>query len=205
MGKSGQLPTLSGFKKNGRLNVGISVAPRGKNVILGVVFVDLFAGVAGPVLDCVWPQLNRYNADVGLMATAGAIAPVTLTGIWYYETRYSPKGPAEAMRDAIAAAFVLLYLTIAGWASFLPPTTDTKESVSPLTRDVMSNFSTLTGVVVAFYFGANTVGKIAESIQLRGSTADTPRAQTEEVPSQRSPEASGESTTPQHQSETNGK
>ncbi|GAA0380790.1 hypothetical protein [Streptomyces blastmyceticus] len=156
--------------------------------------MDTLAGVAGPVFDNVWPRPLQYNAaDVGYMIAAGVIAPVTLLGIWYYEIRYLSKDLADAMRDAIAAAFVLLYLTIVSWSAFFRYRTD-KADLSPLTHDVMGNFGTLTGVVVAFFFGSNAVGKILEAAQSRGRAEDTPPGQARAVPAQHSPESSGDST-----------
>ena len=118
-------------------------------------------------MDYVWPLQNN-TVDVGLMLGAAVITPTTLLGILYYEVHHLAVAPATAFRDSIASAFVVLYLTIVSWATFFNLRTDNL-NLAPLTRDIVSNFGTLTGVVVAFYFGSNTVASIFNTKTLAGS------------------------------------
>ncbi|MEM9160303.1 MAG: hypothetical protein AAGB46_14760 [Verrucomicrobiota bacterium] len=56
------------------------------------------------------------------------------------------------MRSAIAGAIVIQYLTlVATVAYFNKPL----EEVHPLTQMVLTNFTTIVGIVIAFYFGSS--------------------------------------------------
>ncbi len=62
------------------------------------------------------------------------------------------------MRDGIAAAFVVTYLVIAGWAAFL--ITSEGRHLSALAENVVPNFTVLTGIVIGGYFGADAVKQV---------------------------------------------
>jgi hypothetical protein len=78
------------------------------------------------------------------------------------------------MRDGIAAAFVVTYLVILGWAAFFnyysspppnaapnaPTSPALQAQLSPLTQALIGNFTVLTGVVVGGYFGADAVKQV---------------------------------------------
>ena len=56
------------------------------------------------------------------------------------------------MRTAIAASFIVTYLTIAGLVIFF---TDNAASTLPeIARVMLTNFTATVGIVIAFYFGA---------------------------------------------------
>jgi hypothetical protein len=127
--------------------------------IVGIVALLAVAiGIAAPVLDFI--VLADVNVDVGLIAGAGGLAPLTFFGIWFYELRHGGLPNSEAMRDAIAGAFVILYLTTVAWSTFFNVfPKEEQNTLAPLTQTVLTNFSTLTGVVVAFYFGSQAITK----------------------------------------------
>ena len=76
------------------------------------------------------------------------------------------------MRDAIAAAFVTVYLTIVAWSAFFAISTSGEPAqLSPLTQTVISNFTYLTGIVVAFYFGTDALMRIGDK-RTKGKTTE---------------------------------
>lgn len=60
------------------------------------------------------------------------------------------------MRDAIAAAFVVTYLVIVGWATFFKGDTERPE----LSKEVVGSFTVLVGVVIGGYFGADAIKQV---------------------------------------------
>jgi hypothetical protein len=118
------------------------------------------------------PFLNYFfkRGDVALQAGAGMIAAATFLGVWTAQRkRVGPTRPTEAMRDAIAASFVLTYLVAVGWAAFFnyvvgggPPGT-----LSPLTASLITNFTALTGIVVGSYFGLTAIQQVTQSQERR--------------------------------------
>lgn len=107
----------------------------------------------------IWNQ-TFSNADVGLQSGAGAIAVATFAGV--LADARGKRTTSDAMRDAIAATFVVLYLVILGWSSFFN-WIDRPGTLNPLTATFTTNFTALTGVVVAFYFGSKTVERITDA------------------------------------------
>lgn len=73
------------------------------------------------------------------------------------------------MRDAIAATVIVLYLVLLSWAVFFSsgesttsPATggsanQTTESINKVTSELLTSFTSITAVVVAFYFGSVTM------------------------------------------------
>lgn len=106
------------------------------------------------------PAWNYYVKDYNTPLEAGAavIAVGTFLGVWLLQ-RHAGAGRDDrnSMRDAIAAAFVVTYLVIVGWAAFIKSSDDT---APPLTKDLVGNFTVLVGVVVGGYFGADAVKQV---------------------------------------------
>jgi hypothetical protein len=80
-----------------------------------------------------------------------AVALVTFFGfLWIgFEPEAQPTISAASMRNAITASVVALYLALVGFTTFFRDWSDTMQ---PLTQTMVSNFTTLVGVVLAFYF-----------------------------------------------------
>ncbi|MEL4179286.1 hypothetical protein [Roseateles sp. PN1] len=58
----------------------------------------------------------------------------------------------ERLRQAIAAAVIVQYLVLVGLVAFF---INSVEKLPPITETMLSSFTTVTSVVVAFYFGAS--------------------------------------------------
>lgn len=105
------------------------------------------------------PIWNRYVQPYNTPLEAGAavIAVATFLGVWLLQ-RHGGAGRHDrnSMRDGIAAAFVVTYLVIVGWAAF----SFLGQGETPLTKDLVGNFTVLVGVVVGGYFGADTVKQV---------------------------------------------
>jgi hypothetical protein len=66
------------------------------------------------------------------------------------------------MRDAIAAAVVIVYLVILCWSTFFPRLSPSNNTVlNPLTSTFITNFTAVTGIVIGFYFTGVTATQIA--------------------------------------------
>lgn len=106
------------------------------------------------------PLWNRYVPEFNTPLEAGAavIAVATFLGVWLLQ-RHGGAGRDDrnSMRDGIAAAFVVTYLVIVGWAAFMRG----QEAQTPLALTVVPNFTVLTGVVVGGYFGADAIKQVA--------------------------------------------
>ena len=87
--------------------------------------------------------------DLGYMLGAGLLILITFYGIWIHQRDDRKLPPAEAMRDAIAATVVLLYLVLVSWATFFAPG-PTRDVLLP--DQLLASLTTVTGVVIAFYF-----------------------------------------------------
>ncbi|WP_214844203.1 hypothetical protein [Arthrobacter sp. ISL-72] len=87
------------------------------------------------------------------------------------------------MRDAIAATVIVLYLVLLSWAVFFStgvstssPATDgaanqATESINKVTSELLTSFTSITAVVVAFYFGSVTIDQVTRHRQEPGNAA----------------------------------
>lgn len=120
-------------------------------------------------------KLNRHYAlaAVILMAIVISLVIVHLTGSPYalsfctptagvitffsFLTERTRDGNAsnadERLRHAIAAAIVVQYLVLVGIVSYF--VNSSMEKLPAITETMLSSFTTVTSVVVAFYFGAS--------------------------------------------------
>jgi protein-S-isoprenylcysteine O-methyltransferase Ste14 len=122
-----------------------------------VLIVDLATAIGAPIWDYYF-----LRSDVPLQVGAATIAVVTFLGTWMAERNVAGSGPeANTMRDAIAATFVVTYLVIVGWATFLGfYSGNGQETLNPLANTVLPSFTVLTGVVVGGYFGADAIKQV---------------------------------------------
>jgi drug/metabolite transporter (DMT)-like permease len=135
--------------------------------ILWVVFiVDALVAVGAPFFD---PWYLRYafaksppKTDLPLSAGAALIAIVTFLGVWTIQSRRTKVNNLHhEMRDAITAAFIVVYLVILSWASFFPFTRSSGSTLNPLTSTLITNFTAATGIVIGFYFTTTSATQIA--------------------------------------------
>jgi drug/metabolite transporter (DMT)-like permease len=86
--------------------------------------------------------------DLGYMLGAGLLIVITFYGIWIHQRDDRKLPPAEAMRDAITATVILLYLVLVSWATFFAP----GPTRDLLPDQLLASLTTVTGIVIAFYF-----------------------------------------------------
>ncbi|MDI3567231.1 hypothetical protein [Bradyrhizobium sp. Arg816] len=76
-----------------------------------------------------------------------------LYGFTFFGCVYAREASTEAaLRAAIAAGIVTQYLVLVGLVSFFQ---GSDHAMAPITQTMLSNFTTVVGIVVAFYFGAS--------------------------------------------------
>jgi protein-S-isoprenylcysteine O-methyltransferase Ste14 len=122
-----------------------------------------------------------YGNDAFTAAGICASAVVTILGLVYYLTTVRGESSAESFRHSIAATFVLVYLilvTISAFPDQSADTTDSSSSLPPITGTLLNNFTTLAGIIAAFYFGGTIVEKWRDRDEARvaDSTPDQPSA-----------------------------
>lgn len=119
-----------------------------------LVVADVVVAAGAPLWDQYFTQ-----SDTALQVGAAVIAVTTFLGVWLLQ-RHAGAGRHDknSMRDGIAAAFVVTYLVIAGWAAFLITSKD--RTLSALAENLIPNFTVLTGIVVGGYFGADAVKQV---------------------------------------------
>ena len=132
---------------------------RSRLALLIVLVIDGVIAAAAP------PISAYYYGDKGpdqipLGSGAALIAVVTFVGIWRVQ-RLGPSDDSLAdMRNAISGAFIVVYLVILSWSAFVPAGTNTGP-IGILSATFITNFTALTGVVIAFYFTTTTATHIA--------------------------------------------
>jgi hypothetical protein len=137
---------------------------RQRRILGWVTVADLAAVVAGPVL------ADIIDTDVPVQCSVGIVAIVTFVGfLTFHMTGERERSPDAVMRPTIAATFVIVFLALVSVTAFF--TGETEEVASPIASNLLSNFATLTGVVVAFYFGASAV---EGALRQRDSTETVP-------------------------------
>ncbi len=75
---------------------------------------------------------------------------------WMHQRRQGEGSVDESMRTAIAAAIVVQYLALVGVVSVFGQASP-GERLSPITETLIGNFTTIVGVVIAFYFGSSAL------------------------------------------------
>jgi hypothetical protein len=145
--------------------------PSGLVVLALVVVTDLIVVIGGLVL------ANRNRPDTNDAYTAAGIcasAVITLVGLVYYLIGVRGNDSAEAFRHSIAATFMLIYLLLVTISAFpdQPTATGNGQSTNlpPITGTLLNNFTTLAGIIAAFYFGGTIVEKVIRRDEARNST-----------------------------------
>lgn len=92
--------------------------------------------------------------DLGYLLGAGLLIVITFFGVWTHQRDDRKLPEAEAIRDAIAATVVLLYLVLVSWAVFFTP----GPNRILLSDQLLASLTTVTAVVVAFYFISGAAG-----------------------------------------------
>lgn len=122
-------------------------------VVIGAPFIELWS----------WNSLKNEFADLGYVLGLGSLVVFTFYGIWSYERTVQGEPGAKAMRDAIAASVVLMYLVLVAWAVFFA----SGGPSNTITSQLLTSFTSITGVVVAFYFTSVTVDQVTRTRRRR--------------------------------------
>jgi hypothetical protein len=98
-----------------------NVAPvrtRRQRVWLRVLLPDALVVIGAPLIELwSWNHLPGFR-DLGYVLGLGSLVVFTFYGIWSYERTVRDQPGAIAMRDAIAATVIVLYLVLLSWAVF---------------------------------------------------------------------------------------
>ena len=113
--------------------------------IAAICLVLLFIGIAGSI---VFHALNFFGLRGWLCFSVSSIAIVTFFGLARIEINASKE--SWSLRKPIAAAIVIVYLILVINFSFF----DYKE-LPAITQMLLTSFTTVVGVVIAFYFGSS--------------------------------------------------
>jgi hypothetical protein len=127
-------------------------------VLLLVGLVDVLVICLGLISANYW-----FGSDAFTAAGICASALITLLGLVYYLITVKGDDSAEAFRHSIAATFMLVYLVLVTIHAFpdqpASPPSGESSSVPPITGTLLNNFTTLAGIIAAFYFGGTIVEK----------------------------------------------
>jgi hypothetical protein len=123
-----------------------------------VVVPGVLVVIVAPIVELnTWTNLGVFK-DLGYIIGLGCLVVFTFYGIWAYERAFRQQPGAIAMRDAIAATVILLYLVLLSWAVFFGP-----GDLNVIAAELLKSFTALVSVVVAFYFSSVTVDQVLRS------------------------------------------
>lgn len=126
-----------------------------------LIVITLVIVIIAPVIT------DFYNGHKAPMAGAVAVAGlVTFGSVLYYLTSIKNYSIPESVRHTIASTFLIVYLLLVTYNTFFNgcgPNVTNCSAVTGVTSTLLSNFTTLAGVVVAFYFGSITIEKVTEN------------------------------------------
>lgn len=104
---------------------------------------------------CVWlSSLGPYGTSYPIIFAAPALGLIAFFGVLSVSTDTSATKTISdsGMRIAITAAVVVMYMVLVGFGVF---TSENYGGMSPMAQTLMTSFTSIVGVVVAFYFGAS--------------------------------------------------
>ena len=115
--------------------------------------------------------LSMYTSRAPLAFGTVAVGVITF---FYFalSDRSSATDGGERFRNAIASAIVIQYLVMVGFTGYFV-TTEQKAQLDPITSSLITSFTSIVGIVIAFYFGSSAY---VEG-QRRRSTARAAEAQ----------------------------
>jgi hypothetical protein len=131
--------------------------------IVMAALITLLAGVSAGLqfqFQNNWPFI-AMGVGTGVITFFGLLI-LCQTG----EDRWKITG--ESMRTAMAGAIVVEYLTLVGTLAFF-----VQGQMPPIAQTMITNFTTIVGVVIAFYFGASAFVQVQrEKRETRKSKAE---------------------------------
>jgi hypothetical protein len=132
--------------------------------IVMAALITLLAGVSAGLqfqFQNNWPFI-ALGVGTGVITFFGLVI-LCQTG----EERWKITG--ESMRTAIAGAIVVEYLALVGTLAFF-----VQGEMPPIAQTMITNFTTVVGIVIAFYFGASAF------VQLQREKQENRKAKTDE-------------------------
>ena len=109
------------------------------------------AAIVSTIAICVWLSSKETTYPIifaapatGVMAFFGILAILT-------ENKAEPVSDAT-MRSAVAGALVIMYMVVVGFGIF---TSKGYGGMSAMAQSLMTSFTSIVGIAVAFYFGSS--------------------------------------------------
>jgi hypothetical protein len=118
-------------------------------VIAGINVVVIAFGTAGARSG--FPGLQIGKSMAFLSFSVAAIGIITFFGLLGTSLNSSSQITERGLRTSIAIAIVTVYLVIVGVSAFFTQ----KINLNPITEQMLTSFTTVVGIVVAFFFGAS--------------------------------------------------
>lgn len=116
--------------------------------IIILAFIEVFTIAVGLF------GTNVSGNIIFLSFTTIAIAFITFFGLLHIgmQEKQSSSITDKDMRTAITASIIVTYLTMTGMAAFFG--NNAVKELPPLTQLLLTNFTTVVSIVIAFYFGS---------------------------------------------------
>ncbi len=105
---------------------------------------------------CVWLS-KHYNSNYPIKFAAPALGVITFFTMLSVTTDTSATKVVSdsSMRSAITAALVVMYMVLVGHGVFIIGKDAADQALSPMAQTFLTSFTSIVGVVVAFYFGTS--------------------------------------------------
>lgn len=129
-----------------------------KRWLIGVAVLDVVLFTLGVLIATghIFRGLTANSAGREWLSIAvGCMAIVSFFGLLLarYESRTGGIGEAS-LRFAVAASLIIVYLAVVASSAFYGPVGQPQE-LHPLTREMITSFTAVIGIVVAFFFGSS--------------------------------------------------
>ena len=109
------------------------------------------AAVVITIAVCVW--LSSKNTTYPIIFAAPATGVMAFFGLLAILTETKTETVSDAtMRSAVAGALVIMYMVVVGFGVF---TGENYGGMSPMAQSLMTSFTSIVGIAVAFYFGSS--------------------------------------------------
>lgn len=120
-------------------------------ILVAIGAIDVTTLTAGVVVKNQWSSNYAY-----VSLSLAIVGIVTLLGLLYFLTAVSKLEATEAFRHSMAATFLIVYLGLIVMQSF-PYSEEAGIPAPEITATLLTSFTTVAGVVFAFYFSSAAV------------------------------------------------
>jgi hypothetical protein len=114
--------------------------------IVGIALFDILIIAASLIAVVYFQQSVAYFAFSMIALTLVTFFGFLIMGV---KPNVNPPISSAVLRMAITIAIIALYLSVVALTTFFRNWSD---DIQPLTQNMLSNFNTIVGVVIAFYF-----------------------------------------------------